>query len=597
MGAIFASGSTLGFIAYFFRSYPKRSFLMVGLLIFAGFAEGVGILTLLPVLEVAVGAEGEEPSRIGLLVADGLGRIGLPASLGVLLTLLVLAMGLKGVFRWAAMRQVGYTVAQLATDLRLRLLRAIMRSRWSHFTSQSTGHFANAVGTEAHRASSAYREACSAIAGLVEVSLYLVVVVIVSWQVGLMALFGGIAIVWLLHSLIQMSRQAGYDQTELKKSLIKRLTEVLPGIKPVKAMGRENDLLPILEEETNSFNLAQQRSVLASETLRSFQEPIMVLMIAIGLFGALTWGNQPFSTVLLLAFLFYRVITTVNNLQNQYQVVAEGESAFWSLHQLVVEAEDAREATEGFLPPPTLRSGIRVERVRFAYDERPVLNDVSLWIPAGSFVSLVGPSGSGKTTLADLITGLHRPQSGEIYLDDMPLSDLDLAAWRSKIGYVPQETLLFNQSVYRNVTLGRDDFSEEEVRRALTNAGAWEFVTEMPNGLEQNIGELGSMISGGQRQRIAIARALVGDPELLILDEATTALDPDTERAICDTLQELRGSVTILAISHQTALKEAAEVVYEVAAGSVRRIEAVGTPSGTAGGAVTNPSRSGSPAT
>jgi ATP-binding cassette subfamily C protein len=211
--------------------------------------------------------------------------------------------------------------------------------------------------------------------------------------------------------------------------------------------------------------------------------------------------------------------------------------------------------------------------VSFAYAGRAVLNNVSIELPAGSFSALLGPSGSGKTTFADLLTGLLRPQRGDIWMDGVPLAQIDIRSWRGMIGYVPQENLLLHDTILKNITLGEETISASEVETALRAAGAWAFVAQMPKGVHSVVGERGSMISGGQRQRIAIARALVKRPKLLILDEATTALDPKTEKEICTTLQQLKGQITILAISHQTTVVECADWAYRLKDGELIRIK------------------------
>jgi len=200
-----------------------------------------------------------------------------------------------------------------------------------------------------------------------------------------------------------------------------------------------------------------------------------------------------------------------------------------------------------------------------------VFRGATLVIPAGEWTSITGASGQGKTTLVDLVTGLLRPQRGDVRVDGTRLSDLDLHAWRRKIGYVPQETLLLHESIFTNVTLGDPGLDEGDVERALRAAGAWGFVSALPEGMHWWVGERGARLSGGQRQRIAIARALVHRPKLLILDEATSGLDPETEAEICATLEALRGDLTILAISHQTGLVDQAGVVYGVEDGRVTR--------------------------
>jgi len=241
-----------------------------------------------------------------------------------------------------------------------------------------------------------------------------------------------------------------------------------------------------------------------------------------------------------------------------------GESAFWSLQQSLEAAESERERSRGTIQPTALQEGVRLEAVDFSYGEKDVLRDLSLTVPVGKLVALVGPSGAGKTTIADLIIGLHRPQKGEIYIDRIPMRDLDLVAWRQMIGYVPQEMFLFHDSVYRNVALGDPLVSRADVEAALVKAGAWDFVSQLREGMDTVIGEAGAKLSGGQRQRVAIARALVRKPTLLVLDEVTTALDPRTEAAVSETLSRLRETVTIVTISHQPALVDVADIVYRI---------------------------------
>jgi ATP-binding cassette subfamily C protein len=294
-----------------------------------------------------------------------------------------------------------------------------------------------------------------------------------------------------------------------------------------------------------------------------------VASLAGGLYVAVTRWALPLDSVILLAILFARSLICVNKVQKEYQAMVTYESAFWSLRGTIDRSTAQSEITRG-KEKPVLKREIALRQVSFSYGNHSVLQDVSLSIPIGQLTMIVGPSGAGKTSILDLVIGLVRPQAGDIWIDDVPLSEVDLKAWRWTVGYVAQETFLLHESVFVNVTLGDPELTAADVEAALRIAGAWEFVSALPEGMYTPVGERGSAISGGQRQRIAIARALVHQPQLLILDEATASLDPESEAAICTTVKNLRGTMTILAISHQPALLEVADRVYRLAGGSVQ---------------------------
>jgi len=266
---------------------------------------------------------------------------------------------------------------------------------------------------------------------------------------------------------------------------------------------------------------------------------------------------------MVLVLLLSRLLTQLGRVQEQYQSMVIFESAYWSLQNKISAAKNERESMPGH-QSPSLKQGIRLDHVSFKYGDSWVLNNASLELPAGRFTAVTGLSGAGKTTVADLIIGLLLPQEGRILIDDLPLESIDIKSWRQMIGYVPQDTLLLHDTVMKNVTLGDSQLNENNVKGALRAAGILDFVMGMPQGLESTVGERGGKLSGGQRQRIAIARALVHKPALLILDEATSGLDPDTEASIIETLRKLTGELTILAISHQPGLVNASDMAYRV---------------------------------
>ncbi len=545
---------------------------MVVLLALSGIAEGIGVVALLPLLQFA--QEGSEPrSGIGGAFVHVLRLAGVEPSILTFLCLIVVAMTLKAVLIWVAMSQVGYTVARVTMDLRLRLMKALLGARWRFFGGQSSGSFANTISSEALRSAWAYRESCYMLAGVFQIVMYVTLSALISWRITMFALVSGILLALALNRFVRLSREAGWDQTRLTRSLTGRLVDVLQGIKAIKAMARESLVLPLLEQENKGLNRAQQRQVVAAEGRKLFQEPILTVLLAAALFLLLQVGDKPLSAVLVLAFVFYRLMQQINNLQTRQQTMVAGESAFWSLRDQIEEAEREREDTAVGLIPGPLRQSLEFRGVSFGYaSEKLILQDLDLRVPAGSFVAITGESGAGKTTLADLVVGLHEPTSGEVLINGTPLSRIALREWRRQIGYVPQQLLLFNETIARNVTLGDDSLSREDVERALRMAGAWDFVATRPEGMDTKVGEKGALFSGGQGQRIAMARALVHRPSVLVLDEVTTALDPETERAICTTLGELSGQVTILSISHQPAMREVADTAYVMRQGKLVRL-------------------------
>jgi ATP-binding cassette subfamily C protein len=553
----------------FTRANPWQSFIMLLALLLAGIVEGVGLSALLPLLSAAIDNQDVvAPStghHVGVknLMTNVLWELGITPTIGVLLVIVVIGISLKNGLLLVIRKWIGYAIAEFTTRLRLDLLHALLNTRWEYFLHQRIGSLANAMATETLRAADAYVSGVTVISVVVQSLVYITVALLVSLQATLACVVVGLVILFVSHGLVRMAQRAGNRQTSLLRSLLARLTDTLQSVKPLKAMARENLANAVLAAETEELNRALRKEVFSKEVLKSVQEPLSTLMIAIGIYIALLYWKLALPKVLMLVLLLGKVLNSMSRIQNLYQKAATCESAYWSLQKTIRQAGREREVVSGNLPP-TLEHGIRLEQIRFAYGNHRVFRNLSLTIPAGSLTTLIGPSGAGKTTILDLITGLLIPQGGELLIDNLPLSQLDLKAWRRLIGYVPQENLLFHDTVLNNVTLGDPELGEADAEYALRAAGAWGFVNNLEQGLYTNVGERGTKLSGGQRQRIMIARALAHRPRLLILDEATSALDPDNALAICDTLRSLRGQLTMLAISHQPMLVNRADRVYRL---------------------------------
>lgn len=521
---------------------------------------------LLPVLSMATDnqpAAGSHLFGAQQMLTQALSAVGLKPTVGTLLILIVLCISVKAAFALLAKTQVGYTVTHVATDLRLTLLRTLLAARWEYYVRQPIGSLANAVGTEAMRASMAYFEGAKAITLLIEAVVYAGVALVVARQATFAFLIPGVLILYGLSYLVRKAHRAGTRQTKLLKSLVAGLTDSLQSIKPLKAMAREELIGPSLQSSTKRLNRAFQREVLSTELLSSSQDLTLAIVVVVGLYVTLSQWKMPLNVVMVMVILLARMLTFLARMQRQYQKARTLESAFWSLQAAIDGASRDRETEPGGLPPHLERS-LRLEKVTFSYGNKYVLRNASLTVPVGSFTVIIGPSGAGKTTVADLLTGLLRPQEGRTWIDDLSLDQVDLRQWRRMIGYVPQEPFLLHDTVLRNVTLGDPELSEADAEAALRAAGAWDFVAAQSSGIYASVGERGTALSGGQRQRIAIARALAHRPKLLILDEVTSALDQENTAIICRTLRDLRGRLTIVAISHEATVVGSGDRVYRI---------------------------------
>ncbi len=577
-------------------------------LVLSGVLEGVGIASMLPLIAIsqengapspaAVGQDaggkppvtvsqdadgksppapsqniGPKPSSLTRMVFSGLDFLGLPHDARFLLIFLVVGMLGKAVLSLIAMRNVGYAVAEVGTKMRLRLVESLLGARWSFFVRQPVGRFANALGMEATRAGEAYNATAEFLAHSIQAVVYVFLAAAISFKLGGAALAIGAIMLVTLNRLLIITRRNAKKQTKRMKSLISRLADVLIGLKPMKAMARQTRFGNLFVRDVREIEAAMRNHVFARHATRLLQEPIIAICLGIGIYISTAIWVTPIGDLVIMCLVLAKTVSTMGKAQQDLQAMQVAQSGFMAIQTAIDDAIEAREVISG-TKLPTFEREIELRDVSLSFGEKHVITGANIVIPCGGVTAITGFSGAGKTTFVDILLGLYRPDAGEVRIDGTPLAEIDLQRWRGMIGYVPQELLLYHDTIMINVTLGEPSFSRQDVEAALRQAGAWEFVAALPEGIDHVVGERGALLSGGQRQRIAMARALVHKPKLLILDEATSALDPHTGamivRNVCD-LARATG-LTILSITHQPTWVAAADKVIRVEDGKVTEV-------------------------
>lgn len=551
----------------YFTVYPRRSFYVLLAFLAAGVAEALSLTAILPLLSIAIGDPVD--SNIGKFIVQLLDRVDIDPTIGAMLLIILCGIIIKSLVLLVANRQIGYTVANIATKLRLELIEALFASRWQYYLRQPVGSLTNSIATEASRAAIGFSHAAAVLSLSIQVFVYILIALLVSWQAALISLIIGAIFLASMSSLVRVARKAGTKQTLLFRELLTYLADVLGSAKPLKAMARDKVTDSILRSQTTQLEKATRREVISRESLKAIQEPILAAFTTGGLYAVLVIWELPLSAVTAMVILFVRILTLSSKMQRRYQNLLVFESAYWSIRKASEAARSSAEMKTGRLHP-TLKQGISLQHVDFNYDNKVIFRNLNMEIQVNSFTTITGNSGAGKSTLIDLLCGLVEPKFGDIFVDGISIHEINIREWRRLIGYVSQETILLHDTILSNILVGAPDLTQADAEKALHQAGAWEFVSALPEGLHTIVGERGGLISGGQRQCIAIARALAHQPQLLLLDEPTSALDPKSEQNICKTLRNLSRSLTIIAVSHQPALANAADYVIRLSNGEAK---------------------------
>jgi len=555
----------------FFGADGTRPYLVLACLLLAALSEAVGVGTLLPALSTLTGDQASN-SPVTHAVFEAFRFLGLAPEIGNFIIVIVIALVLKSILGFTALAYTGWTVARLATKLRVGLFDALFRARWSYYADKKLGVIANAISNDAARAADAYSASANFAAGLVQNITYALVALFIDWKLGLIGIGISLFIALALSRIVRTSGRAGKRQLRRISDLTVLVTDVISNVKPIKTMNRFTSVLESTSNKIRSLRRALLKKELGRAGLNHGSVALTAIVIGGALYAAVKYWNFPLAELMVMGLVFYQLVNITNKTQKTLQGAVEVEGAYWRVRDLIEETRAQAERHTG-TRTPTIKTGCHFEKVSFAYGETPVIYDVSFDIPARDITVLQGISGSGKTTIIDLLCGLHNPDSGKITVDGIDLREIDMSAWRRMIGYVPQELSLLHGSIRENITLGDETISDERILDALAQAGASDFIASLPDGLATDVGSMGSKLSGGQRQRISIARALVIEPTMLVLDEVTSAHDPEPEAEICRNISSLRGRYTIIAITHRPAWSQIANRLYLVADGRVTNLD------------------------
>ena len=506
--------------------------------------------------------------------------------LGVFM-LMLLSNGWSALTTWAQLRLAWSLNHYLSSQLLARYL----RRPYTYFLSRNTADLSKNILSEVQEITNQMLRPLILAIGRGVVALGLIFLLVVTNPV--LALLVTIVVGGTFGAVYASVRRKlgliGRDRVKANSERFTVASEALGGIKDVKVLGVEDAFLRRFMEPSYKFARHQATSQAIAYVPRYAVETIAfgtVILIVVYLLAV----NQSFGSIVpalgLYAFAGYRLLPA---LQEVFRAVTETRFRASALEAILEDLETgvgfsqaphfAREKARAVVSCTQsqigrIKRGVKLEAVRFSYPDadKPALNGVTLEIPVNSTIGIVGATGSGKTTLVDVILGLLRPQAGTILVDDIPITDENVADWQKMIGYVPQQIFLSDASVAENIAFGipKEQIDMDAVRAAAKIAQIDDFITrELPHGYDTTVGERGIRLSGGQRQRIGIARALYRDPAVIVFDEATSALDNTTEEQLMQAMKSLLGRKTVIMIAHRVTTLEDCDHIYMLDGGRV----------------------------
>lgn len=551
----------------FAARFRKQITLVVLIGVGASILEAIGLLLLLPILQGAFAGPAGTTSIAGVMAVFP--NLTPAAQLRLFAVLLIAVYALKSVMVYVNGIQSARLDASCTNYLMTRAYKQILGASSAYMNAQHGSHLFSTLRQHISRVGQLARVLAEAMPPTFTFAVLLVILFRVSWRMTLLA-FGFAALasipVQLLH---KRAARAGLAVARANEWIDGTVLRTLSGLKTIHLFDRSADALARFTRDCESWG----RTLVSLAKIVSATNPLYEATVIAGLSVLLIVGSYWLPTdaagvpqlTVLAAFLvvFYRMMPAVAAL-NRTRVAVSTLIPVCNEVQMFFDESAGHQVRFSGRLWTGLSSDITFRDVSFAYDQRrgDVLSTVSITIPKGAKVGIVGGSGSGKSTIGELLLRFYDPTQGAILADGVDIRDLDLVSWRRRIGVVTQETFLFDDTIAANVAFGLPDASTQAVEHAARRAHIHEFISQLPDGYQTQVGDRGVLLSGGQRQRLAIARAILTDPEILVLDEATSALDSESELVVQMALDEIAEGRTVIAIAHRLSTIANCDLIY-----------------------------------
>ncbi len=553
------------FFSYFYSIAGYRIFLVVLLTFGVGLLDGLGLTMFLPLLEM-VGSSGSASSdSLGKMafVLDAVSNLGIDLNLSSILLLMLFFFTTKGVVRFFEGFYRLLVTQYFFKKLRVRGVTLLSGLEYNYFVKSNSGRIQNTLTSELEAVTGGFNNYLTVLQSLMMLLVYISLAYLSNAEFALLITAGGVLSNLAFRFLYKRTQALSRSLTKIKHGYQNLLIQTVAHFKYLKATGATKVLLNMTKKEIELMLQNGRKAGMYNLVLITIREPLIIAVVVIVIFVQVNYMGQQLSLIILSLLFFYRALNFVMNVQTQWNKILGSIGPIENVQEFFQELE-INKTKSGNLNYKKFNESIIAGNLNFNYGDRKILSNCNFTFPRNQTFAFVGESGSGKTTLVNILAGLLRPKGGTIEIDNIPFTNLKLADYQKRIGYITQESVIFNDSIYNNVTFWEPKTPENYQRflRAVEQASITDYINGLDEKEDSLLGNNGINLSGGQKQRISIARELYKDIDILIMDEATSALDSETELAIQQNIDALKGQYTIFIVAHRlSTIKNADQVI------------------------------------